>query len=223
MMKKCERCNEIIKDYDYLVKQYPDTPPKYCEACRREIRPDRRKSDVERKHIKTYCNVLINIAQDLMPRYEKVRDNNPNNKYIILSTGGRNYGKEYTSWAGVSYDKKELWYVPKTLKDKMDDSMTVNIRVMEKTKDSKTYRYYVLEESSEKAEKLLVRLNNYHKTTLRGYGRDRNFKEYISEEYINKVEFLASYKNSARSGRFGYKAEFYIAPMDIVVMSEGVE
>jgi len=225
MEKRCERCGLEILDYDYLVKKYPYTPPKYCEACRREIRPDRRKSDVERKHIKTYSNVLINIAQDLMPRFEKAKGDNDKNEYIILSTGGREYGKEYTHWAGAKYDKKELWFIPKSLKNKIDDMIIANIRAMEKIdRKGNIYRYYVIEKSeSSKPERQLIRLNHYHKTTLKGYGKDRNYHESIREEDLDRVEFLTSYKNNSRSGRFGYKAEFYIAPMDIVVMSEGVE
>jgi len=61
-------------------------------------------------------------------------------------------------------------------------------------------------------------IGGYHKHTLRGIGRNRNYNQYVEGE----IEVVATTQNQCRSGRYGNWASFIIATHPLDVQERGV-
>lgn len=223
-MKRCEKCEKVIKDYDLLIKAGL-SEPRFCENCRREIRAYRKKIHVKRSLLREWKNVKINrIYLELSKTPETTKHGN--NKYIFAA-GGRRFGP--TSWAGVSYNERYLFFVAPQLveKGKIKEKSIVNIRKMLKVWSNLDLKegsniYFVIEPSMEEnPEAYLDYVSGYYKTTLAGYGRDRDYREHIETE--DYVEELTHNTTSARSGRFGnYVTHYVIFSKEYSIEPEGV-
>lgn len=101
----CVKCGSQIKDSNYLLS-IGMKEPKYCELCKREMYNYRyKKQDVQREEIQRWDNVVI---ESIYLKYEKTLENKNQNS-IIMSFGGRSFGK--SSWSGVAYTDKYLFFV----------------------------------------------------------------------------------------------------------------
>jgi len=85
-------------------------------------------------------------------------------------------------------------------------------------KEEKLHRneYLVIEQSETAFQQELYWFENYYKTTLKGYGRDRNITHSVEGEY----EVVLEASTWARSGRFGNRTVLIIGKNLIIKQEE---
>lgn len=206
----CERCGKPIADFNFLKEHGYEHEAKYCEQCRRNIRHYRVTMNVERTLLAEWINVAI---RRLPIEYEKTTKDG---KMVIFRFGGRFFDK--SNWGGASYSQKILFFVDSSLVkgEELIKERVVHIRKMLKViskenKGERTNEYFVIEPAgSNIPERYVDFLLSYYKTTMKGYGRDRDYKE----ECISDHEVIAEVSSSARSGRFGNSHKIIIIETD---------
>ncbi len=142
--------------------------------------------------------------------------------YKLFYFGGPNTGR----YGGASFSHKWLLFVNKNLAF----PAIVDIRLMEKefkTEEKIEKSEYLTIEKSEKKQPdyYLYLLQDYSKTTLKGFGKDRDWKERLQpigekEEFMEEI-IIKSY-SGARSGRYGNYRRWIIANTQCEVIGEGV-
>jgi len=183
---------------DYARKGLQHTP-RVCPACA-DKRAGLEKIVVERRLLRHWEGVEM---QKNPFKVEKEAGD-----YILHTYGGRFFG----IWGGAWFSEKFLIYIAKSLLQ-TPFPWLVDIREMEKkfrrgSGIEGLSKYYVIEPSAEKAPRwLLYELRAWRKTTLKGYGRDRDYKEILvpdneGEERI-VGEILSVKTEAKRTGRFG--------------------
>jgi len=143
------------------------------------------------------------------------------NIYIF---GGRYYSVT-GEWGGVSYSGRYRFHVPPKIK--LEDVPKGLWDLVEKQEEfvspangEKVIRiYYTLQPTEGKPQHFAAFLGGHFKTTLSGYGRDRDYKETTSTK---GYEVIAQTSNSCRSGRFGAIGSFVIAKEPIEIEPVGV-
>lgn len=188
---KCIICGENIADTNFLSLEKGLHKPKYCEFHRRQIRSYRNAANVQRKELERWDNLqLIDF-----PFYQD-RQANDRSMFQNYAIGGRDFGE----WGGASHDGKTIVHIDKRIL--ADKKQPVLIRKMLKVVDSRELHTYL---TIEPASDLTIPASyahficDYYKTTLKGYGRDRNISTIIESLYTE----ILSGSSSARSGRFG--------------------
>jgi len=145
-----------------------------------------------------------------------------NKDQFIFYFGGREYG----NWGGARFDEKILVHIPKrfvTVKegDKYQIDPVICLRVMKKTIGENEHVYFTIDTpDTDEPELYLNYLFSYYKTTLKGYGKDRNYKEHIENEC--EVLFSCEVSTWANTERFGNKTELLIASQPVTIESSGV-
>ncbi len=176
---------------------------------------------MDRKTIREWEGVKISnfplvIDKDLTHKNER--------KWVF---GGR-YFTITGHWAGVSYLGRYVFYTPLLDEDEIISRVWDLREVEEKgeiinAKGEKltiSRRYYCLEPSESQVVKYHARfVGGHYKTTLKGYGRDRDYSQNTKN---NDAEIICKTSNSSRSGRFGSYACLVISSSPIYVEEEGV-
>lgn len=149
---------------------------------------------------------------------------NGSNIYVF---GGRGYSVT-GHWGGSQYSGRYRFHTPHLKPEEVCGGIWVLSKVWERVdvvnakgeKEEKEREYFTLSHYDGEPKYWVVFIGSHYKTTLKGYGRDRNYEEYIvsPEEY----EILATTSNQCRSGRFGSFGVMIIASEPIEVGSEGV-
>ena len=223
-IRKCVNCGAPILDAEFLVSAGYTNPAKYCEKCRREMREHRKEGVTNRSLLQEWKGVMVD---DFYGEFQKEAG-----KYRIYAVGGRRFsdGGAGSSYAGVSYDQRILIYVQSDLIQNESIQGLIDIRKMvkeyEKDGSKRLSEYYVFEKSAETEIKLyLTYLKRWWKTTLKGYGQDRDFTQrIISPDDIHSpvIETLFSVKSSARSGRFGLRYEYVLIEGEYQIEDDGI-
>jgi len=151
--------------------------------------------------------------------------NNDNDKYICKFYGGRNFGM----WGGARFSQKWLFFINKQI---TEFPVIVNIRQMKKVwqgADGKQGEnvYFVIDPSEVEEPKLyLYEVRSWHKTTLKGFGRDRNYAEHlepVDEEGAEIAgEVLCEAESHSNSGRYGNRYQLVLVDKPCQVIGEGV-
>jgi len=146
----------------------------------------------------------------------------------VLRYGGPNLGV----WSGLIYSRIFLFY----RNGEIDFQKLINIKKMQKTwEDKGTGKkgqsvYFVLSQSEKTAPQwYLYEVRQWHKTTIRGFGRNRNYKEHLEpvglEENgdlsIECVE-LVRVSTGCRSGRYGNEYRLVLTKIPCQVVGDGV-
>jgi hypothetical protein len=203
----CQKCGSGINDHGYILKKY-NSIPKHCQNCRQELPHRFNKNLVTRKELAIYHHVHI-------VDFPFVLERETADEFDIYCYGGRFFG---SNWAGASYSEKFLFYIPK----KLNRELAVRIRKMEKTfqkfnpetqklSDPITSIYYCIENHNTEVNMKALYLHNfeeYFKTTLKGYGRDRDKNILIESEFIQ----ICQVSTTAKTGRFGNTNTLILSP-----------
>lgn len=206
-MRTCIKCGASINDAQNIKALGYTIEPKYCEACRREIRNYRKKSNVVRTELRRWDNVLF--ADFPFEKEEcEIED-----KYLVYRFGGRRFGR--CSWAGVAHSGKVLVFISR----EWDRSAPALIRLMSKKHEAGENEYLVIEPAQDTTlpQSKAYYIEDYRKTTMRGLGRDRNLTHTVEGEY----DVVLEGSTSSRSGRFGNKFRLLIAD-ELRVEAEGI-
>lgn len=207
----CEFCGNIINDAEKILSRFGN-PPKKCQACRSEQRSYRKEGIVSRQCLQEWDGVKI---YDLSFIEKLERQEAQKSRYWNYRFGGREFG---SNWAGAGFDNQYPVFVQRDL----NHSKPCKIRLMEKLwrKEEKLHRneYLVIEQSETEFQQELYWFENYHKTTLKGYGRDRNVSHSVEGEH----EIVLEAATWARSGRFGNKTVLIVGK-NLIIEKEGQE
>lgn len=206
-MKTCIKCGAQITDAQNIEALGYTIEPKYCENCRREIRHYRKKSNIVRTEKRRWDNVVFT---DFPFEKEEVESED---KYFVYRFGGRRFGR--SCWSGVAHSGKVLVFVSR----EWDRSAPALVRLMSKKYEGGENEYLVIEPAQDislPASKAYY-VEDYHKTTMRGLGRDRNLTHVIEGEYDVVLEGTTR----SRSGRFGNSFRLLIAD-NLKIEEEGV-
>lgn len=206
-MRTCIKCGASINDAQNIEALGYTIEPKYCEACRREIRNYRKKSNIVRTELRRWDNVLFT---DFPFEKEEVENED---KYLVYRFGGRRFGR--CSWAGAAHSGKVLVFVSR----EWDRSAPALIRLMSKKHEAGENEYLVIEPAQDTTlpQSRAYYVEDYYKTTMRGLGRDRNLTHVVEGEYDVVLEGTTR----SRSGRFGNKFRLLIAD-ELRVEAEGI-
>ncbi len=173
----------------------------------------------ERKVLQTWEGVKF---QNFPLVLDKVTDGS--NIYMF---GGRNYSVT-GHWGGVEYAGRYRFYAPHLTPEEIIDKVWTLSKMLEivdiiNTRGEKgtvQREYFTLQPYEGEIQYYVAFIGGHYKTTLKGYGRNRNYEEYIVSP--GEYEILATTSNQCRSGRFGSSGAMIIAPEPIEVGSEGV-
>lgn len=218
---ECKKCGELFDfaPQDYSIKGLENIP-KRCPKC---------------------CDTAANLEKIVLSRREIERwegvfvENNPFASegreeaiYNYFSYGGRNFG----NWGGASFTDKTLIYIHKSVLE-LPKPWIVTIRKMEKTyttsskNDKNIKEYFVMDPCFDLVRWYLYEVRSWHKTTLKGFGKDRNYREYLvpliqrdEKEEINIIELIST-SSGARSGRYGNNYAIYLADRPCKIEGEG--
>ena len=206
-MRKCIKCGASILDAQNIEALGYTIEPKYCESCRREIRNYRKKSDIVRVEKRRWDNVLFT---DFPFEKEEVENED---KYLVYRFGGRSFGK--SGWAGVAHSGKTLVFVSR----EWDRSAPALVRLMSKKHEAGENEYLVIEpaQNTTLSQSRAYYVEDYYKTTMKGFGRDRSLTHVIEGEY----DVVLEGGTSSRSGRFGNSFQLLIAD-ELKIEEEGV-
>ena len=233
---KCKKCDEIIhqNEIDYLKSLGFTHTPELCENCRREKRLYRRKCDkIDRVLLEEFDGVRV---ESVYFRAEELKQ--PQNKktiYYPFSFGGSNFGKH---WTGARYSEKYMVFVHKDICEEGAydlEGKLINIRKMEKqiTKKNEgwteSHVYLTIQPSQiQEIKWYLYYLESYYKTTLKGFGRDRDWRYTYSpaDESIPESENLCfpllEGWTTANTHRFGNNFELIISRNPLKIEYHGV-
>lgn len=216
---ECKKCGNVFdfNPHHYSILGMKEIP-KRCPKCI-DSKNHLEKVVIKRECIKEYKNVKL---ERLIIEKEREGD-----KYIYFSFGGRNFG----NFGGASFTRKYLIYINKLIGEVNDiTGKVVDVRVMQKVYYDnskgveKTNEYIVLDPAEgEEVKFYLYTLESYYKTTLAGYGRDRNYKEKLEpvDEGEYKYDVLCSVSSGSRSGRYGNQYEMIVADRPCKVVGYG--
>lgn len=134
-------------------------------------------------------------------------------KYLVYRFGGRSFGK--SGWAGVAHSGKTLVFVSR----EWDRSAPALVRLMSKKHEAGENEYLVIEPAQDTtlSQSRAYYVEDYYKTTMKGFGRDRSLTHVIEGEY----DVVLEGGTSSRSGRFGNSFQLLIAD-ELKIEEEGV-
>lgn len=210
----CIKCGEKIIDPGHLkeVLGYKHDP-KYCEKCRRVLRNYRNKTEIQRQEIARWDNCTF---KNFPFKPESLTQDG---RYDIYAIGGRRWGE----WGGVCHSGKILCFV----NINHEPEHPCLIRKMKKNwiknngeeiiKGENDYIVIDPEIETERPMQYVYYFCDYYKTTLKGFGRDRNLKHIVSGEY----DVIINGHSSARSGRFGNRWQLIVGK-NIEIERKGV-
>jgi hypothetical protein len=180
---------------------------------------ERTKIYVEREIIKKWEGVYMESLYSMEIMGE-------NEKYNIYRYGGRNFGV----WGGARFSKKAIIMVDKKI---MEFPTVVDIRKVKKTWTDEDGRnresiYFVVEPCNIIDKKLyLYELRKWRKTTLKGYGCDRNYSEHLEPLDEKKgevmIEVVCETESWCNSGRYGNTYKLVVSDTPCRVVGEGVK
>jgi hypothetical protein len=223
MVKQVKGACEVlrIKDKKDLGKFFRVLYNIY-EVKKKEVRMDQvSKVSVRKEVIGTWDAVSV---QEIPSWVKEVTESG----IPVLRYGGPNFG----AWSGLLYSRIFLFY----LKGEVDFQKLITIKRMQKTWEDKgtgkkgQSEYFVLSQSDKtEIEWYLYELRSWHKTTIRGFGRDRNYKEHLEpvgledngDVSIECVE-LVRVSCGCRSGRYGNEYRLVLTRVPCQVVGEGV-
>jgi hypothetical protein len=216
----CTKCEEV---FEFSPKHHSllglKDIPKICPKCA-DIRQGKKvvKIVVKRELLNEWKGVYVENIDFL-------KGEDDNDRYICKYYGGRNFG----IWGGVRFSQRYLIFINKQI---VEFPAIVDIRQMRKIwqgvdgRDGESV-YFVIDPSEVEKQWYLYELRSWHKTTLKGYGRDRNYKEYFepvdSEEAEVNSEVLCEVESWGNSGRFGNKYMLLLTDKPCKVIGDGIE
>jgi len=211
----CQKCgtNFPFSPADYTLKGLSSVP-KSCPKCCDE-RQGLEKVVVNRRCLEEYICKVVSF-----PELVGIQ---AGEKYRVGKFGGREYGK----WGGARFDDAYLFYINNSLPENLT-GQTVMIRKMEKiwSKGEDQHRsiYFVIDPAPaiDPPSYYLYLIRSWYKTTLKGYGRNRNYSEKLEDgESFSQIE-LVSVSTRCNSGRFGNNYRLVIADKEVKIIEEGV-
>lgn len=145
----------------------------------------------------------------------------------VYAFGGRDYSVT-GHWGGSQYSGRYRFHTPHLKPEEIIDRVWVLTKMWERVsavntkgeKEEREREYFTLSLYEGEPQFWVVFIGSHYKTTLKGYGKNRDYEEYVvsPEQY----EVLATTSNCCRSGRFGSSGAMIIAPEPIEIGSEGV-
>jgi hypothetical protein len=216
----CTKCGEV---FDFSPAHYSllglKDIPKVCPKCA-DIRQGTNRINkivIKRELLNEWKGVYITNVDFLAGE-------NDNDKYICKYYGGRNFGV----WGGARFSQRRLFFINKQI---VEFPAVVDIRQMKKVwqgVDGKKGEniYFVIDPSEVEEPKLyLYEVRRWYKTTLKGFGRNRNYKEHL--EPINGEgevagEVLCEASSWCNSGRYGNEYQLVLTDKPCRIIGEGV-
>ena len=237
---KCKTCGGQIhkNELDYLKSLGFTHTPELCENCRREKRLYRRKCDkVNRVLLEEFDGVRVESV--FFKPEELKQTQNRKTIYYPFFFGGSNFGKH---WTGARYSEKYMVFIHKSLCEEGAydlDGKIINIRKMEKQITKKNeeneegwiekHEYLTIQPAQTQEVKwYLYYLESYYKTTLKGFGRDRDWRYSYSPADENLPESenlcfpLLEGWTTANTHRFGNNFELVISRNPLKIEYHGV-
>jgi len=144
----------------------------------------------------------------------------------IYIFGGRNYSAT-GEWGGVDYRGRYRFHTPILNPEEICEGVWTFSKMWEKVdiinakgeKGTVQREYFTLQPYEGTIQHYVAFIGGHYKTTFAGFGRNRNYYEYVPN---TDVEVIATTSNSCRSGRFGSFGVMVIASEPIEIGSEGV-
>jgi hypothetical protein len=138
-------------------------------------------------------------------------------------------GPHFGTWGGTVASGEFFFYVYCA---EIDFTKPVRIKKMKKTwrgfgREAST-TYFVVEPTDAQPRWWLYELKSWYKTTLKGYGRDRDYQEHLEPQvepqaFSNDVEIteLIQVESRCRSGRYGNKYRLILTRVPCQIVGEG--
>jgi len=215
----CSKCGEVF-DFNpahYSLMGLKDIP-KVCPKCA-DIRQGSKLSKIvmKRELINEWKGVLVESGDFLKSGEDR-------DKYVCKYYGGPNFGV----YGGVRFSQRWLIFINKQI---VEFPAIVDIREMKKIWGAEERRgenvYFVIDPSEIKEPKLyLYEVRHWYKTTLKGFGRDRDYAEHLEpvdgEGVEVKGEILCEVSSRCNSGRYGNRYQLVVTDKLCQVVSNGV-
>lgn len=151
------------------------------------------------------------------------RETSHDGKWWKLEFGGRRF---HGPWSGVVHTPRTLVYLAKDLAPNLSEievPLRARLEKVEKICETPTgverFNHWIVTKPQGELTYRVVRVCAWHKHTLRGVGRDRNYRQYLEAE---GAELLMQSHTSARTGRFWHECHLYTVPIGSELNIEGV-